>query len=373
MLSHALARVYARGMRSPRAGRPRASGIGVTTRRDVLRGLTGGLALAAGGAAARTTGVGALAARQDVPVVHTVTGPMPIDAMGLTLSHEHMFSLFGEAPTSSPRYPARLVDTVAPYLGYLHALGVRTIVDATAAWFGRAPELLRELSERSGVRILTNTGLYGAADDRYVPEDLRRASPTALADRWTREFEDGIGDTGIRPGFMKIGVDTGPLSALDHRLVVAAARTHLRTGLTIAVHTGDNPAAAARQQALLGEEGVALDAWVWVHAHTCRDDAALWQAAERGAWLGFDGLAAASYDRHLTLVLEARRRGLLARVLLSHDGNAFPAGGRPPRSFDLLLTTFRYRLEEEGLSRDELAGLLVRNPAAAWGVRVRRA
>lgn len=305
-------------------------------------------------------------------LLHTVTGPVTADALGLTLSHEHLFSRFGDPPDDAPVYPARLAATVVPYLRYLHALGVRTIVDATAAWFGRAPRLLQQLSRESGVQILTNTGLYGAADDRYVPVAARAATADELARQWTREFTGGIGDTGIRPGFMKIGVDAGPLSRVDRTLVTAAARTHLETGLTIACHTGNNPEAAAAQLEILRAEGVAPSAWVWVHANSCTDDAALWSAAAAGAWLGFDGIASATFDRHLALVAEARRRQLLPRLLLSHDGNAFPAGGRLPRDFHLLLTSFRYRLADEGLSQEEIAQLLIANPSKAWGGGVRR-
>lgn len=305
--------------------------------------------------------------------VNTVTGPVPAAGLGLTLSHEHLFSRFGDPPAEPGVYQEqRVLDTVGPYLAYLRALGVETIVDATAAWFGRAPRLLRALSQASGVQIITNTGYYGAADDRYVPPDALTASPDELVARWTREFSSGIGDSGIRPGFIKIGVDGGPLSRVDRTLVVAAARTHLRTGMTIACHTGDNPAAAREQLDVMRDEQVAASAWVWVHASACQDDAALWRAATSGAWLGFDGLNAQTYDRHLALVKEARARELLGRVLLSHDGNSFPAPGRLPRPYDLLMTTFRYRLLDDGLSEDEVDGLLRRNPREAWAGGARR-
>lgn len=54
----------------------------------------------------------------------------------------------------------------------------------------------------------------------------------------TWEWEHGIGKTDIRPRFIKIGVDPGSLSPIDRKLVQAACRAHLETGLTIAVHTG---------------------------------------------------------------------------------------------------------------------------------------
>jgi predicted metal-dependent phosphotriesterase family hydrolase len=75
----------------------------------------------------------------------------------------------------------------------------------------------------------------------------------------------------------------------------------------------------------------------------------------------------------VALVLEAKRRGVLGRVLLSHDGNSWPASGRLPRDYDLLLTSGRRRLRQEGLSDAELAQLLVDNPREALTPRVRQA
>src|SRR5262249_1120258 len=70
------------------------------------------------------------------------------------------------------------------------------------------------------------------------------------AARWLREWKDGIDDTGIRPGFIKIGVDAGALTVVNRKLVLAAARTHLENGLTIAAHTGDGVAALEEMKVL---------------------------------------------------------------------------------------------------------------------------
>ncbi len=320
------------------------------------------------------SGAGLGHVRAQTPVVQSVTGPIAAGRLGLTLTHEHLFSRFGADPTDTPEYDeVDIRATLVPYLAYLHALGVRTIVDATAMRFGRHPALLRELSRASGVQILTNTGAYGAADDRYVPDSARTATAAGLAEVWTREARAGIGDTGIRPGFIKIGVDGGPLSPLDRRLVEAGAITHRASGLLLAVHTGDNSVAVREQLEVLASQKVSPSAWVWVHAAASVDDALLWEVAGKGGWLGFDGLRAETFDRHVALVLEARRRGLLGRVLLSHDGNSWPATGRLPRDYDLLLTSGRRRLRQHGVSEAELAQLLVDNPRDALTPRVRPA
>lgn len=304
----------------------------------------------------------------------TVRGAVDAGELGLMLPHEHVMSLFGAEPAEKPVYDEdKLFGTVVPYLKNLYSLGCRSIADCTTAWFGRAPALLKRISEQTGLHILTNTGYYAAAGGRYLPEHARRETAGELAARWLREWREGIEGTGIRPGFVKLGFDAGPLSDLGRKLVAAAARVHLESGLVLAVHTGDNPEGARGQLAALKSEGVSPQAWIWVHAHSVKDEAALAEAADAGAWLEFDGIAPDSVRRHLALVEMMKRRGALGQVLLSHDGNSFRALGRPPKPYDALFTYFVPALEAAGYSREEIRRLTVDNPRRAFTAGVRRA
>ncbi|HKJ69720.1 MAG TPA: phosphotriesterase [bacterium] len=304
--------------------------------------------------------------------IMTVRGPVAPESLGIMLPHEHVFSQFGGGLVEDPEYGREVLSgRVAPYLRYIQALGCTAVADCTAAYFGRAPELLQHLSEQTGLHLITNTGYYGAAGDDYVPEHAYSESVRDLAQRWIREWEQGIGQTGIRPGFMKIGVDPGPLSDIDAKLIRAAAITHLHTGLTIAVHTGGSPEAAMDELAILREEGVHPSAWIWVHAHNVQEVDALSEAAGMGAWIEFDGLSADSLERHLVLVKAMRERGHLDRVLLSHDGNSFPGRGQAPRHYDVLFTTFMDLLASEGCSEQEIRQMTQENPGEAFTVGVR--
>ena len=309
---------------------------------------------------------------QEAPNVHTVTGPIAPEDLGMVLPHEHVMSRFGGPAVPDPAYPtAHLYEVVVPYLKFVRELGVDTLCDCTAAYFGRDPRVLRELSERSGMRILTNTGYYGAAGDTYVPEHAYEDSVDRLAGRWVREYEEGIGGSGIRPGFIKIGIDEGPLSSIDRKLVEAAAETHLETGLTIAVHTSGNPEAVRQQLRILEEAGVDPSAWIWVHAQNVDDTADLSEAVGAGGWIEFDGLAAETLDRHLELVGYMRDRDRLDRVLLSHDGNSHSGVNEPIRHYDVLMTTFLGMLRSAGYAEEEIRRMTVENPREAFTPRVR--
>ena len=318
-----------------------------------------------------------LMARDQVPRVMTVGGPIAPEQMGATLPHEHILVAFiGAVEVSRARYDADEVSRVAlPHLRRIREQGVRTLVECTPAYLGRDPALLRRLAKASGLQILTNTGYYGANGGKHLPEHAFTESAEQLAARWLSEWREGIEGGGIRPGFIKIGTDAGPLQEVNRKLLRAAARTHLASGLMIAAHTGDG-AAAMQELDILREEGVAPSAFIWVHAQNEPDAALHAKAAERGAWVEFDGIGTRTIDRHVGLVRAMRSRGLLGRVLLSHDTGWYhvgePGGGKY-RPYDTLVTAFVPALKAAGLKAAEVDRLMRDNPRAAFAVQVRRA
>jgi phosphotriesterase-related protein len=305
----------------------------------------------------------------------TVTGPVAPGEMGLTLPHEHvMVDFIGADEVSRDRYdPDEVYEVALPHLERARSLGCRTLVECTPAYIGRDAALLERLSSGSGLAILTNTGYYVAANDKFVPAHAYEETADELADRWTREWEEGIEGTEIRPGFVKIGVDGGPLSEIDRKLVVAAGHAHLRTGLTIAAHTG-NGKAAEEQLSALHDLGVDGSAWIWVHAQSEGSADLHGRAAEQGAWLEFDGIGPATVERHVAMTQEMKERGHLDRVLVSHDAgwyNVGDPGGGTFRPYDTLFTHFIPALKEAGFTAEEIRRVTVENPARAFTVGVR--
>lgn len=315
------------------------------------------------------------ASDSDEPVIMTVTGPIPPESIGWTLSHEHVMVDFAGVDVVGPdRYDRdRVIKFVRPHLEALVEAGAETFVDCTPAYLGRDPLVLRRLSEATGLQILTNTGYYGARDDQHLPEHAYTDSVDALAARWVREWEEGIGRTNVRPGFIKIGVDDGSLSDIDRKLVRAACRTHHETGLTLAVHTG--PARPAREQLdVLLEEDVSPEAWIWVHAQAEEDTMHHLEIAERGGWVSLDGYEPEETERYVRLVTLLKEHGLLDRLLLSHDNGWYSVGEADGGSFASYTSMFRElvpALRDAGISKQTVRGLLVDNPARAFAVRRR--
>jgi predicted metal-dependent phosphotriesterase family hydrolase len=307
--------------------------------------------------------------------VMTVRGPVPAAELGKTLAHEHVLVDFiGADRVSRDRYDAEEVfRTVLPHLRAVKEAGAESLLECTPAWLGRDPLLLRRLSEASGLHIVTNTGYYGAAKDKHLPAHTWTETADQLAARWTREFEQGIEATGIRPGFLKTGVDAGPLSEVDRKLITAAARCHLRTGLAIGVHTGDG-AAAEDILAVLRVEGTAPSAYVWIHAQNERNLDRLASAAEAGAWVELDGISPESLRHHADAVASLIARGHLRRLLVSQDAGWYHVGekgGGAFRGYTLLFEAFLPELRRRGITEDQVHTLVTLNPAAAFTVAPR--
>ncbi len=309
--------------------------------------------------------------------IMTVRGPVPAAELGKTLSHEHVLVDFiGAEESGYHRWDREeVISVMLPRLMAVKDLGYQSIFECTPAFLGRDPRLLRRLSELSELNLITNTGYYGARQNQFIPEKIQNWPIDELVDKWIQEFEMGIEDTGIRPGFLKIGVDReDKLSAMHEKLIRAACRVHLATGLTIASHTG--PSQVVFQIAeILNEEGVARDAFIWVHATRDNSENQI-RAAQLGLWVSIDNLREnanllrANVERIVTL----KEAGFLNRVLVSQDAGWYRPGeenGGAIAPFTFVEQSLVPALIKAGFEDRDVDQLLVKNPASAYAIRVR--
>lgn len=314
----------------------------------------------------------------DKGIIMTVNGPVSSRETGVALTHEHVLVDFiGADSTGYHRWNREeVVEKVLPFLLEIKNYQVTTLVECTPAFLGRDPILLKILSEKSGLIILTNTGFYGAMQNKFLPDFVQKESPEELAVRWIQEWENGIENTGIKPGFIKIAVDRdAELSPVHQKLIRAAAKTHLKTGLTIASHTGPE-APAFQQLAVLEEEGVSPEAFIWVHAQRGTDSAQV-VAAQKGAWISLDNVKADSIQlqKYMKSILNLKENNLLARLLISHDAGWYRVG-EPEcgtfRPFTDIFTHLLPALKEKGVTDDDIQQIMEKNPAQAFQIKVRK-
>jgi len=311
----------------------------------------------------------------------TVKGEIPVEEMGISLIHEHIIvDWIGADSTGYHRWVrSEVIERALPFLVAAKEKGVNTFFECTPAYLGRDPLLFKELSEKSGINIVTNTGYYGASNNKYVPEHAFDDTPENIARIWIEEFNNGIDGTDVFPGFIKIAVDRkDTLSSLHEKIVKAAAIAHKATGLTIVSHTGtDGPALA--QLEILKKEGVSPEAFVWTHAQDGTFEGYR-MAAEQGSWISIDnvnrnnGNNPGGIDWFVEILTKLKEEKLLHNILISHDAGWYNVGqnqGGNYRGYTDIFDALIPALKAHGFSQNEIDLLLVKNPQKAYSVKIR--
>lgn len=333
------------------------------------------------------------------PLVWTVTGPAPLDALGATVTHEHVFldsrDGFTPRPEAIPpglqvtrevrpevdRHPLSVLDnlllddtdTAVDELVGARAAGLETLVEATSLFTGRRPEQLVEASRRSGVRIVMGSGLYL---ERAIPEAMRGWSEDDLAALIESDLLDGVETRHgrVRPGVIgEVGVSAQPTSA-ERRSLRAAARVAHRHRAPLSIHL---PAWDAIGHVVLDEiEAVVpgLHGVLLGHLNPMAHDRAyLVSLAARGAWLGLDmmgnnldyggGRKSPDEPTNIANLLALVAEGLGDRLLLSSDvGQKNMLWRNGGQGYAHVLRSTLPALIASGLDPREVRAMVTRNP-----------
>lgn len=200
-----------------------------------------------------------------MPSIQTVRGPIAPEALGFTSMHEHILcdlSVFRErfkkllGRDDMPEVPMTLenrsrlrhgmilssqnlrLDDEEMMTGEVEDFaraGGSAIVETGAPGIRTAEDVraFARISEVTGVHIVACTGLY--AEDSW-PERFRGLSTEQYSDYLRREIAEGIGDSGIRPGMIKVAYE-GRSTDADAYLR-AACLVSRETGVPLQIHVG---------------------------------------------------------------------------------------------------------------------------------------
>jgi phosphotriesterase-related protein len=310
--------------------------------------------------------------------VMTVTGPIPLDKLGMTLMHEHFtFAYPGWfADDSLTPYSREAAETAClKVLDDVKKIGVRTIVDATAADVGgRDPILLRNLSEKSGVNIIAATGLFpenvGAAGYYKWQSTMRgRNLEEDLYELFSTEITVGIRGSGVKAGLIKVATGDPVISDYEATVIKAAVRVAKEQRVSIITHTEAATVGPAQQELFL-KLGANPERIMIGHQNNSEViEYALTQLKKPGFYLGFDRInplmSTAAEDNIVSLVL----RGYGNRIMLSHDC-IFVWLGRPghlPSQYadwypDFLFRRLLPKMKAAGVMDEQIRSILVENP-----------
>ena len=257
--------------------------------------------------------------------VNTVLGPIDSADMGFTLSHEHI--TLGAAGTAAA-YPGfqdldAIADAATEALQEAYDGGVRTIIDVTTLDLGRNIPLMQDVSRRSGVHAIPCTGNHLA-----VPRIFWGAPVDKVAALFIKEIEEGIEDTGVKAGIIKVASDRGGVTENEEIVLRAAARACNATGTRISTHTWSPDRVGEEQVRILKEEGVDLNRVYIGHSNDDTDVQYLIGLLEEGVWLGLDRYPGGRtpetprWETRTEVVKQLIDAGWTHRLMLSHDHSA---------------------------------------------------
>ncbi|MCK2212475.1 phosphotriesterase-related protein [Actinomadura sp. ATCC 31491] len=320
-----------------------------------------------------------------MPTVQTVRGPVDVEDLGQTLMHEHVFVVSTEHLDNYGKgawwdEEERVADAVTK-LNALTAKGVRTIVDPTVWGLGRyLPRIQRVAEQVPGLHIVVATGIYAFEElphqYEYRGPALSPDLPDPMVDDFVRDLTDGIADTGVKAAFLKCVVEEKGLTPGVERIARAVARTHVRTGAPITVHTNAAARSGLIALDLFAKEGVDLTKVVVGHAGDSNDLDYLMRLADTGATLGMDRFGLDLYNptpQRVATIAALCQRGYADRMVLSHDTACFMDyfGGAWEETRRAMAPNWRYdhihddvlaALLDSGVTDDQIEQMLVFNP-----------
>ena len=305
--------------------------------------------------------------------INSVLGEMDTADLGFTLSHEHVLVSSAGIQQIYPEFidRAATIQRGIADLTAARAEGLRSIIDVTTIDLGRDIRLLEEVSRGSGVHIVCATGTW-----RDIPRVFWTATPDDIAPLYIREIQEGIEDTHIKAGIIKVANDMGGVTPEGEIILRAAARAQKATGVPISTHTWAPERVGEQQVAIFQDEGIDLNRVYIGHSNDTDDIGYLTGLLEQGVWIGLDRYP----GRPEVLDWEARTQtaykliqaGWAHRIMLGHDWSvALLIAHREARAArdianpdGYLFITRRVlpRLAQLGASQNDIHKIMIDNP-----------
>jgi phosphotriesterase-related protein len=342
----------------------------------------------------------------------TTGGPVAAQDLGVVLPHEHiLFDLTAYLTPPSDEQERELVEAPLKLetaghlrrsplvsrenlilqdeevaireLGYFRDAGGRTVVDCTLPEMKRDVSAVARVARASGVNVIVVTGHYIKATQG--PE-VALQSVEEIADWMVGELRDGIGDTGIRAGAIKVGLSSVSRMPLEEsKCLEAAAHAQAETGAPITIH---NPVPFEKRGVevvrRLTRAGADPDRVIMGHmTHSVPDDRYHRSVMDSGAVIEFDRFGQELYQEAdpgfnrwglyageprdsdvVNEIVTLVKDGYVDRMLLSHD-IGFRNGLKSFGGFGYAHVPHRIAryLRQQGLDDSDVEQLLVGTPA----------
>ena len=314
-------------------------------------------------------------------MINTVLGPLSSDELGVTLMHEHLTLGYPgwECDALAVPYDREAISTtLVEALEEAKAYGLKTMVEASPNDLNRDVELDRMISERTGINVICATGMY--MESMGKPAYLKFRSQlfdiaTEMYETFMKEITQGIGDTGVKAGVIKVATGNGQISSYEEAVLKAAARAQKETGVPIITHT-EAGTMGPEQADLLISEGADPKRIMIGHIGGNANLQYHISILEKGAYIAFDRLGIefmAPDALRKACIIGLIGIGYANRIMLSHDYCPYWLS----RPFELpdfvkgLLANWNYShvfkniipaLKEAGVTDENINTMIVKNP-----------
>lgn len=299
----------------------------------------------------------------------TTLGAFTADQLGLILPHEHIFVDLGPVEAESYRFAdaADVIRVMAPEIEKIKQQGVTALVECTPVGVGRRADIDLAVSQATHFPVVLPTGIYR---EPWVPPWAQAASEEQLAEWMLGELTAGIEACGVPAAWIKISAGDDGITAMESKILRAAARAGAATNAIIGSHT-IRGRVVREQLAILEAAGYTADRFIWIHTQAEPDFTLHIEMAQRGVWIEYDAIGTPSFDENIciTWIQRLLDAGYGEKVLLSHDRGWYDPskpGGGVPQPYTYLCDHFLPKLRAAGLSESTIRQLTRVNPFHAY-------
>jgi len=316
-------------------------------------------------------------------MVNTVTGQVSADRLGWTLMHEHFYFAYPGWQADATMAPFDRDEALRVGLRVcetLKAAGIQTMVDATPNdTGGREPLLYRELARMTGINIICVTGLFTESRGAPVYWKVKMAYGAdiaqMIAELFITELVEGIGNTGVRAGLIKVA-SSARMTQYEEETHRAAVMAQKATGAPIITHTDE--LSGIEQADFLLRHGA--DPRKVLIGHVTNSSEVDYHRAilKKGVYICFDRLGvtaafSASDEVNVRNIATLVKEGYARQIMLSHDtvslslGRVVPNTGsgrqaQAVRSVDHISRNIIPALKASGVSDEQIWTMMVENP-----------
>jgi phosphotriesterase-related protein len=254
--------------------------------------------------------------------VETTAGPVEASELGRTLVHEHVRTVAEEVRAQWPHLdPGNDVELGVAMVEAVKPHGVQTIVDPACMDLGRSAPLNIEVAERTGIRFVMATGIYGE-HYTFLPHFFQTRDEAFMASCFVHDIHEGIQGTEVKAAFLKCAADEPGIQPDVEKIHRAVARASLETGRPIMAHSRPASRTGLDQMKIFVEEGVDPAKVQIAHTGDTDDLDYIEELLATGCFIGLDRFGIDIYLPHeprIATAAELYRRGHGEKILLGQD------------------------------------------------------